>query len=178
MPYNLLRLFVEGPSDELFVERVVKPRLSPRYDWIDTFQYAQQKPEKINSHLRSIKAMGAAYFFLADINAFRCFPEKRKALLEKFTQLEAERVVIVVSEIESWYLAGLPADNQWDVQVPADTSGITKEQFNSTLPKGFESHIAYMVEVLKVFDVHAAARKNPSFHYFARRCALLGTTNS
>ncbi len=172
MPYNPLYLFVEGDTDERFVRRVLIPRLSSRYDWIYTFRYAQEKEEKVNSHLRSVKAMGAAYFFLADINAFHCFPEKRRDLLETFTQLDTERVVIVVSEIESWYLAGLPADNPWDVQVPTDTSGITKEQFNFTVPNGFDSQIAYMVEVLKVFDVHAAAQKNPSFHYFARRCGI------
>ncbi len=173
MPYNPLYLLVEGVADDRFVRTVVIPRVSSRYDWISTFRYAQQKEEKVNSFLRSIKAVGAAYFFLADINAFQCFPEKRKALLEKFTQLEAERVIIVVSEIESWYLAGLPAENRWGVQVPPDTSRIAKEQFNSTLPKGFDSQTDYMVEVLKVFDVNAAAQKNPSFHYFARRCALL-----
>jgi len=170
--YRRLYLLVEGDDDERFAQRVVIPALSPRYDYIQPWQYAQQKTEKVNSFLRSLKAMGASYFLLADINSNPCFPAKREALLERFTELEAGQALVVVSEIESWYLAGVPNDNEWGLRVPADTSGVTKEQFDAVRPSDFSSRIDYMIELLKLFDVDKAAQRNPSFQYFAHRCAL------
>ena len=173
MAYRALYLFVEGDDDERFARNVISPRLSKRYDWIGTVQYAQKKPAKVSAHLRNIKAMGAEHFFLADINSSPCFPEKRQDLLNKFTDLEGARVIIVVKEIEGWYLAGVPANNPWGIRVPADTSNLTKEQFDVAMAKPFDSRIAYMVEILKLFDVDTAGARNPSFQYFARRCGLL-----
>jgi hypothetical protein len=137
-------------------------------------QYAQQKLEKVNSFLKSIKAMGADYFLLADMDEHSCFPKKRKGLLEKFTELGSRYTLIVHREIESWYLAGLPDDNRWGLEVPANTSSVTKEQFDAAIPKAFDSRIAYMVEILKLFDVNTACGRNPSFQYCAHRCGLLG----
>ena len=135
--YRRLYLLVEGDDDERFARRVVIPALSPRYDYILLWKYAQQKTEKVNSFLRSLKAMGASYFLLADIDANPCFPAKREALVERFTELEAGQALVVVSEIESWYLAGVPSDNKWGLRVPPDTSGVTKEQFDAARPKNF-----------------------------------------
>jgi hypothetical protein len=174
MPYTTLYLLVEGDDDERFANRVVIPRLSSRYDYIMLWKYAQQKREKVNLFLRSIKAMGADYFLLADIDEHSCFPKKRKALLEKFTELGSRQSLIVLREIESWYLAGLPDDNRWGLKAPVDTSDVTKEQFEAAIPKAFDSRIDYMIEILKLFDVNTAGARNPSFQYFARRCGLLG----
>ncbi len=174
MAYKALYLFVEGDDDERFASTVISPRLSNRFDWIGTFQYAQERPAKVSAHIRSIKSMGAEYFFLADINSCPCFPERRQDLLKRFTELEGGRVIIVLKEVEGWYLAGVPDNNQWGVRVPADTTNITKEQFDATLPKPFDSRIAYMVEILKLLEIDTAAARNSSFYYFARRCGLVG----
>ena len=173
MPYKRLYLLVEGDDDARFVDRVIIPRLRGRYDLAQSWRFAQETRRKVNAFLRSIKAMGADYLLLADINAHTCFPKKRTALHEAFSELEGEKTVIVVREIESWYLAGLPDDNPLGVQAPADTSGITKEQFNNTMPKGLDSRISYMIEVLRHFDICSATARSPSFSYFARRCGLL-----
>jgi hypothetical protein len=173
MPYTRLFLLVEGDDDERFVERIVVPKLSSRYDFVQAWKYARKKKEKVNGFLRSIKAMGADYLLLADLNAYPCFPKKKEALLEAFRELESGKTVIVVREIESWYLAGLSDDNPLGVQVPTDTSGLTKDQFNNTMPKGLDSRIAYMIEVLNHFDIRAATTKNASFLYLAQRCGLL-----
>src|SRR5208282_1940027 len=152
MAYKALYLFVEGYDDELFASTVIIPRLSDRFDWIATFQYAQERPAKVSAYLRNIKAMGADYFLLADINSSPCFSEKRQGLLKRFPGLEGARVTIVVKEIEGWYLAGVPDNNPWGVRVPTDTTKLTKEQFDAAMPKPFDSRIAYRVEILKLFD--------------------------
>jgi len=174
-PYRRLYLLVEGVDDLRFLERVVIPALSARYDYILPWQYAQQKPEKVHSFLRSIRSIGADYFFLADVDAHLCFPSKRQALLDKFTELQGSQTLIVVTEIESWYLAGVPENNDLGVQVSPNTSGVTKEQFDAARPKAFDSRIDYMIELLKVFSIETAAQRNPSFQYFARRCRLLSS---
>jgi hypothetical protein len=173
MPYTRLFLLVEGDDDVRFVERIVIPKLSSRYDFAQAWKFAEKKAEKVNAFLRSIKSMGADCLLLADLNAYPCFPKKKEALLGAFTELESSKIVIVVREIESWYLAGLKDDNPLGVRAPRDTSGLTKEQFNGIVPKGFDSRIAYMIEVLKHFDMHTATTRNASFLYFARRCGLL-----
>ena len=117
--------------------------------------------------------MSASYVLLADVDAQECFPAKRQALLEAFTELEGARVLIVVSEIESWYLAGVPKDNKLGVQVPRDTSGVTKEHFDALRPKDWDSRIDYMIELLKLFDIEIAAQRNSSFQYFAQQCGIL-----
>jgi hypothetical protein len=172
MPYTRLFLLVEGDDDLRFVERVVIPKLSSCYDLVQPWKYAQRKAEKVNAFLRSIKSMGADYFLLGDLNAYPCFPKKKEALLQTFTQLDDRRALIVVREIESWYLAGLADNNALGVRVPANTSEFTKEQFNDSMPKRLDSRIDYMVEVLKLFDTNIATGRNPSFHCFARRCGL------
>jgi hypothetical protein len=173
MPYTRLFLLVEGDDDVRFVERIVVPKLRSRYDFVQAWKFAEKKKEKVNAFLRSIKAMGADYLLLADLNAYSCFPKKKEALLQAFTELGSRNTFIVVREIESWYLAGLKDDNPLGVRAPTDTSGLTKEQCNDTMPKGFDSHIAYMIEVLKHFDIRTATTRNPSFLYFAERCGLL-----
>jgi hypothetical protein len=173
MPYTRLFLLVEGDDDARFVERIVIPELRSRYDFVQVWKFAQKKKEKVNAFLRSIKSMGADYLLLGDLNAYPCFPKKKEALLQAFTELESTKTVIVVREIESWYSAGLKDDNPLGVRAPTDTTSLTKEQFNDTMPKGFDSRIAYMIEVLKHFDIRAAAARNPSFLYFAQRCGLL-----
>lgn len=173
MPYTRLYLLVEGDDDERFADRVVIPRLTSRYDFVQLWKFAQQKQSKVNSFLRSIKAMGADYFLLADINSHSCFPQKREVLRQKFAELDVTKTVIVIREIESWYLAGVPASNPWGVSVPSNTSNVTKEQFDAALPKAFDSRIGCMIEILKLFDISNAAARNPSFQYFVRRCGLL-----
>jgi hypothetical protein len=173
MPYARLYLLVEGDDDVRFVERIVIAKLrSPNY-FVQAWKFAQKKKAEVNRFLRSIKSMCADYLLLADLNAYPCFPRKREALLDTLTELESGKTLIVIREIEGWYLAGLRDDNPLGVRVPTDTSGFTKEQFNDTMPKGFDSRIAYMIEVLKHFDIRTAAARNPSFLYFAQRCGLL-----
>lgn len=173
MPYTKLYLLVEGDDDERFVERAIIPQLRSRYDHVQAWQYAKKKPQKVDALLRSIEAMGADYFLLGDIDSHACLSMKRTALLDKFAKLDEKRTVIVVKEIESWYVAGLANRNPVGVRWPRDTNSITKEQFDAVMPRIFDSRINFMVELLTHFDVRTASRRNASFRYFARRCSLI-----
>jgi hypothetical protein len=74
----MLFLLVEGDDDERFVQHIVVPKLSSRYDFVKPWKFAQERKEKVNQFLRSLKAMGAEYLLLADLNAYPCFAKKKE----------------------------------------------------------------------------------------------------
>ena len=79
--------------------------------------------------------------------------------------------MIVVKEIESWYLAGLDdkASQQLKVKCFDATDGLTKELFNSCLPNSARSRIDFVSEVMNRFSLDIALGKNASFNYFYNR---------
>ena len=87
------------------------------------------------------------------------------------SQIEADRVLVVVPEIEGWYLAGLDAEHSARLGVggPDSTDQITKEDFTRLRPRGFDSNREFMLEILDCFSVEAAREKNASFDYFCRK---------
>jgi len=85
--------------------------------------------------------------------------------------IDPENILVVIKEIESWYLAGLDdhACITLDLKPCTLTDGITKEQFNSLIPKKFDSRVNFMIEILKIFSIETAKTKNRSFRYFIEK---------
>ena len=176
MAYRRLWVLIEGTDDEIFFEQVVKPEIEARYDFIGFWQYAQEPRKRTQDFLRSITSMNANYFLLADINDLPCLTAKKDWIQSRYGKaIHVTRAIIVVPEIESWYLAGLneEACTELGIQTSTDTDEMTKEKFNNLIPKTFDSRIDFMVEVLKRFSIKTAVRKNRSFDYFARRVGLV-----
>ena len=171
MTYRRLFVFIEGDDDERLLGAVVKPRLERQYDSVTLWQYAGQKSEKVRAFLRSVKGMKADYLFLADINSHPCVTARRQSLGARFPELDAEKTVVVVMEIESWYMAGVEdkACERLGIRPMRNTDTLTKEGFNSLMPKRFESRVDFMVELLKFFSIKAAKGKNRSFRHFIER---------
>lgn len=78
MNYNLLFIFVEGDDDEKFFLNVVSRKLKRRYNDVKFVKYARLKREKISNWLKSVKGMGADYYFITDINRAPCVTEKKR----------------------------------------------------------------------------------------------------
>ena len=68
MGYKRLFIWVEGDDDERFFEKIIEPKLRNKYDFVETRRYASLKKEKRDNFLKSIKAMGADYIYVIDIN--------------------------------------------------------------------------------------------------------------
>jgi hypothetical protein len=51
----------------------------------------------------------------------------------------------------------------------SSTEDISKKQFNNLIPKGFDSRIDFMLEILKYFSIKIAKQKNKSFRYFLQK---------
>jgi hypothetical protein len=166
-----LFILVEGEDDIRFFGRIIKPLLSPSYHSVEIIPYASIKREKVNKFLKSVALMNNDYIFVADIDQERSVQDKKQILYYWFSDIESRSIVVVIREIESWYLAGLSFDAAQELGVPdhSSTDQITKEDFNALIPHQFDSRIDFMFEILKSFSLETAVRKNTSFRFFVNR---------
>lgn len=170
-PYKLLFIFVEGDDDERFFNRILSPKLQEKYDTVKIIRYATMKKEKVDNFIRSIKAMGAEYIYVTDIDNSPCVTAKKEETQKKHPNIDKDKIIVVIKEIESWYLAGLDdkACKQLKIKMNFDnTDNITKEKFNSLIPRS-TSRIDFMSEILKNFSIEIAKQKNTSFQYFVEK---------
>jgi len=169
--YKLLFIFVEGDDDERFFNKILYPKLQEKYDIVKIIKYATMKKEKVDNFIKSINAMGADYIYLTDINSSPCITAKKEEIQKKHPNIDKDKIIVVIKEIESWYLAGL--DNkvcrQLKIKNFANTNNVTKEDFNSLIPKKFTSRIDFMSEILKNFSIEIAKQKNKSFRCFVEK---------
>lgn len=171
MGYNRLYIWVEGNDGERFFKRIIVPRFNEKYDLVEAVLYAQETRKWINNFLKSIKKMNADYIFVADINSEPCVTAKKQKLQNKYREVNEHRIMVVIKEIEGWYLAGLDHTSSEKLGVPCLRSSdtITKEDFASLQPKQFDSRIDFMSEILKHFSVETAKQKNESLKYFVEK---------
>lgn len=142
--------------------------LKGKYDLVEVRSYAKLKKEKISSFLKSIKAMNAGYIYVTDINDAPCITARKQEILDKVKIIDKDRIVVVIKEIEGWYLAGLGTRQckVLGIRVLNSTDKITKEQFDGLVPREFYSRISFMLEIMNCFSISVAKHKNRSFKYF------------
>jgi hypothetical protein len=167
-----LFIFVEGYSDELFFDKVVELVFREKYDWVSVIQWAQERPSKTDSYIRSIKSenWGAEYILVTDMDT-PCVTARKEEIQKRFRNVDEDRIMVVAKEIESWYLAVLD-DGKWvELGIPpfGTTDDVTKEQFGELVPEMFDSEVDFIQEILMYFDIETAKQKNKSFRYFAEK---------
>jgi hypothetical protein len=120
-----------------------------------------------------VKQMGADYIFMSDLDFVPCISARKKKLLEKYRDLNEDRVQIVVTEIEGWYYAGLDKGicEKLGVRFLPSTDAMTKEQFNGLIPNRFVSRTDYMLEILRCFSLDLGKQKNKSLGHFVQKYA-------
>ena len=169
MKYERLHVLVEGRDDREFFNAVIRPICAQQYDHVQIWEYAGEMIERRIKYINSICAMNADYLFVADINSSPCVTEKKTRVANSHKEMiEAERIVVVVKEIESWYLAGV--DNQicqeLGIASLAQTDHVTKEIFREMIPRRFKgSAVDFMTVILKGFSTKLAQSRNRSFGY-------------
>jgi hypothetical protein len=170
MERKRLFIFLEGTDDVRFFEQVVRPRFLHAYETVDLITYASTKSVKVDRFIRGINAMHHDYIIVADIDQEPGVPAKKKVILSRFIEADYNRVMIIVMEIESWYLAGLDraASSAIGLHDHESTDFVTKEIFNRWIPRNYPSRIAFMIEVLKHFSLTVAKKKNKSFGFFLK----------
>jgi hypothetical protein len=171
MSYTLLFILLEGDDDERFFEKIVKSVLQKRYSAIKIWKYSQQKQERMVNLVKSINSMKADYIFARDFNDSPCITAKKESITGKFKQITEDKIIVVVKEIESWYLAGLDENTSKKVGIRKKIrteDRITKEDFNQLIPKNMP-RIEFMRNILENYDVEIAKRRNRSFGYFLNK---------
>ena len=169
-----LFILVEGEDDVRFFGRIVKPLFVGRYDSVEIVPYASIKREKVSRFIKRIRLMHNDYIFVSDIDAERSVADKKQILFYRYSEVEGKSIIIVIQEIESWYLAGLPdhTSRKLGMEPFQSTDSITKEDFNRMIPRKFSSRIDFMFEILKFFSLSDATIKNQSFSFFVHRYYL------
>jgi hypothetical protein len=170
---NGLVILIEGPDDERFVNGVVNPLLKGIYDWVRPWTYAGRTLVKTSQHLASLRSMGCAYVFLRDLDFWECFTACRLWLVERYVNLEPDRIVIVRPEIEAWYVAGVRAGTlirgkPFVPRVEADE--MTKEHLVRMMDRRFASRSDLLGELMTHYDPELARSRSSSFDYLLRKC--------
>jgi hypothetical protein len=165
-----LFIFIEGDDDERFFNRIIIPMCESKYE-VKLWKYAQKKNEKISNFLRSINAMKADYIFVADNNGSPCITDRKQRTETDFKNIDKNKILVVVKEIESWYLAGIDdvSSKKFGIKSFPNTEHLNKSAFDDLKPKKFSSRIDFMSEILKLFCIDTAKMKNSSFSYFIEK---------
>ncbi|UZE92858.1 MAG: hypothetical protein IB616_00940 [Methanosarcinales archaeon] len=171
MGYKRLFILVEGEDDIRFFDRIIKPIHQKKYDLVEVIRFARMKEDKRDDFLKSIQAMNADYIYATDIDDAPCVTAKKQEIQNRLRNLDTNRTIVILKEIESWYLAGLSNEDlqKFKIRSFGATEDINKEQFNSLIPKKFSSRIDFMLEILKSFSNEIAKQKNGSFRYFIEK---------
>lgn len=158
---GILYIFVEGNDDERF------------YRWyfnnknVSVIKYAQEKRDKINNFIKSIKKIpNVDYIFTADTDG-KSLEEKKGEIIRLYSNCEYEKIVVAQMEIESWYLAGLDQamSTKFRIKYYISTDNIAKENFKDLVPKSY-SPMSFMIEILKSYNLEVAITKNLTFRCF------------
>jgi hypothetical protein len=167
-------IFVEGDDDRRFFEKVLAQHFTQTYGWMKVIGYASMRPVQVTKFIKGIDASGGKYIFLADKNGSPCVTIRKEKLMERYTSLKAGIIQVVVQEIESWYLAGLDSAvcRKLRVRFLGATNSVPKEEFNTLMPKRYDSRIAWMIDVLGHFSLETAKAQNDSFRYFAKKYSI------
>jgi hypothetical protein len=170
MQRKRLCILIEGDGDkELFV-RILKPILDRKYAVV-LWKYAEKKNEEINEYLNNEKyKQNADYIFVTDKDKSPCVSEKKREKQKELNSLDdPSRIMIVIKEIDSWYLAGVK-DEKWreyGYEPPVTTDKMDKGDIEKIRRKKSMSRIDFLQEILDNFDnIEIAKQRNISFKYF------------
>ncbi|MDY6796999.1 MAG: hypothetical protein SWK76_17205 [Actinomycetota bacterium] len=179
MSWDALYIWVEGNDDERYMNRIVVPIIERDFEYVKVIKYAGERPGAINKYIEGIRGMAkrtrAGYIFFTDIDDAPCITERKKRAIKKYKALEGKNVLVVISEIESWYLAGLRDEDceRLNIRRIDSTDNICKEEFEKILPKRFKNRVLFIAEILDCYSVEIAREKNTSLAYFLSRLDCL-----
>ncbi len=173
--FKQLYIFVEGPDDERYMNRIILPILSEKYNHIKIIKYAVLQPQIVINFIRTFKQqLNSDYLFFSDMDARGdvklCITKRKEKIIAKFSgHIENHKLFIVKEEIESWYLAGISEMDakRFKIKPLYTTDTFTKEDFERLIPKKSVTPNDFMIEILNQYDFEKALSHNTSLQYFA-----------
>lgn len=178
--YKQLLIYVEGINDRRFLDKVIVPKFGELgYDHVSVEEYKgdgyKGNCKKISDFIKNIKKIDDKpninfhYIFLTDHDNYPSIQAKKDAISSRIRHIEDDKIVVVIIEIEAWYLAGLDENASRKHQLPhlQHTNDITKEKFEEIIPKAYKKlEIPFRLKILEDYCLETAKTKNDSFKYF------------
>ena len=168
-------LFVEGFDDKHFFETLYSSSLPDA----KCVEYSNMSHSKVNKFLQAIKGMdNVDYLFFCDEDK-KGIEAKRATVLNRYKNLESEKLYVVQCEIESWYYAGISELDCKKLRLnhfEYNTDQLCKEKFNSKLRKGSDRKYV-MDQMLAVFNEDLARNRNFTFSKFCQIKEKIGDLN-
>jgi hypothetical protein len=106
---------------------------------------------------------------MTDKDTSDCITKRKKKLSSVYEEVEEKNILIVIKEIEAWYLAGVGKQfaKKHNLKIPSNTDEINKTKFKVILKSSdFDEGLDMMQEIAKRFDIELAKKRNTSFSYF------------
>jgi len=168
-----LNIFLEGSDDVRFFEKALVPVLRTRYGEVRLIPYASLRGVVVDRLIRGLERREEEYVIVADIDSEPSVRAKKGVILRRFGRAGPGAVVVVVMEIESWYVAG--ADDGFlrgcGLVPPGSTDRLTKEEFNALIPRRYISRVEFMLDLLESYSLERGADRNRSLEFFLNRYA-------
>lgn len=167
-----LVILIEGNRDEDFIQWIVKPIMISAEEYFDiiTYKFPRMPKHITGSYIETVRNMGDDILCLTDITGFRSKKDKREQVQrDHIGNIGDDRVIIVIKEIESWYLAGVsqPCCGRMRIDYYDRTDTINKEKFHEIITRSkFIPRSVCCLEMLRNYDVELAKRRNRSFNCF------------
>lgn len=179
--FQQLFIFVEGPDDERFVDLFIKPFFEKSFNFVKIIKYACKTPDEIKKLINVIKNNNKSdYIYLCDMDARGnkgfCITNRKANENKKINDTaDLKKIFVVKEEIESWYLSGVSPGkaSKYKIKLVDSTENLTKEKFQSLIPKSFKSKNDFMIEILKDYSVEQAVNLNSSLKYFLDKISFL-----
>jgi hypothetical protein len=163
-----IAFLIEGPDDEAFILEVVRPAVFSDFNF-DFYHHAKKDNRALRQYIRNHRNIGFdTYLFLHDHDKpLICNTNRKSQLLLKYPGVDAARLVLVVIEIESWYIAGvdirlIPKGRRWTTNIEK----VNKDKFSAIgKANGFGNTAAFRRFCLDNYDLELALSKSPSLRY-------------
>ncbi len=169
MASRTLYVLLEGNDDERFFRILLKPKLEQRYRRVKFWKYAREKRKHTLNFVRSLLRMDADFIFVRDIDSAASVRAKKQEISTFYEgAIPDHALVIVVMEIESWYMAVSDPEvllKQGIHLEEGSTDCLTKETFNGYIPPRM-SRIEFLTLILEHATIERGMGRNASFRYF------------
>lgn len=160
-----LILWVEGYHDFLFFDKIIQPKLKCKYTRIKILEHSKETNDYINRYIESINSMKIDYIFIVDIDNVSQISLKKEKVKNAHPNIDEDKILVVIREIESWYAAGLKQGlRKHKISNLNVTDDLTKEDFEKKIPTEYTKTL-YLMEILNIFSINVALKKNKSFNY-------------
>jgi len=167
---------VEGTTDKTFAETVIRPLIEARYERIIVSEMSRVEKDVRKKLIYEFERFSSTVVILVDGNGRPCITASKNHARQAFGGYPVDDLVVVVeSEIESYYLAGLSAEGaqQVSVTVSDKTSSVSKENLRKLMKcEHATPFLPLLYTLLEYFDVRLARQRNRSFDYLCTRLGI------